>query len=173
MRDAVGGTLVDAGRIRKRHLKEMIVFRRDRPDHGGKRIALAIDEEDQAQSANEEQTRRGRPHAGISIYDVSNYSTVKPLSLFEVSELDSPWSRAAPGRFGAHQFRERMDGTLVYCAWFAGGLRITDSLMLHPNSVVQKQIVRLSGQQLFQLEDFLIGVQRLISRIHCSTTLLC
>ena len=47
--------------------------------------------------------------------------------MFEVSELDSPWSRAAPGRFGAHQFQERMDGdTLVYCTWFAGGLRIVD-----------------------------------------------
>ena len=49
-----------------------------------------------------------------------------PLSIFEVSELDSPYSRAAPGRFGAHQFHERMDDTLVYCAWFAGGLRIVD-----------------------------------------------
>ena len=37
---------------------------------GGKRIALAIDEEDQAQSANEEEARRGRLHAGISIFDV-------------------------------------------------------------------------------------------------------
>ena len=25
-----------------------------------------------------------------------------------------------------HQFHERMDDTLVYCAWFAGGLRIVD-----------------------------------------------
>jgi hypothetical protein len=47
--------------------------------------------------------------------------------MFEVSELDSPWSRAAPGRFGGHQFLERMrDETLVYCTWFAGGLRIVD-----------------------------------------------
>jgi hypothetical protein len=51
---------------------------------------------------------------------------IKPLSLFEVSELDSPWSRAAPGRFGAHQFREHMSDTLVYCTWFSGGLRIVD-----------------------------------------------
>jgi hypothetical protein len=45
-----------------------------------------------------------------------------------VSELDSPWSRAAPGRFGAHQFQEHWKGgdTLLYCAWFAGGLRIVD-----------------------------------------------
>ena len=53
-------------------------------------------------------------------------ANIKPLSIYEVSELDSPWSRAAPGRFGAHQFQEHMKDTLVYCAWFAGGLRIVD-----------------------------------------------
>jgi hypothetical protein len=93
---------------------------------GGKRIALAIDEEDQAQSATEEQTRRGRPHAGISLYDVSDYSNVKPLSLFEVSELDSPFARTPGARFGAHQFNERMSGTLVHAVWFGGGLRIVE-----------------------------------------------
>jgi hypothetical protein len=41
-----------------------------------------------------------------------------------VSELDSPWSRA--GRFGAHQFQEHFDGTVVFCTWFAGGLRAID-----------------------------------------------
>ena len=53
---------------------------------------------------------------------------MKPLAIYEVSELDSPWSRATPARFGAHQFQEHMKGgdTLVYCAWFAGGLRIVD-----------------------------------------------
>ncbi|MGH6725006.1 MAG: RNA polymerase subunit sigma-70, partial [Pseudolabrys sp.] len=69
----------------------------------GKRIALSIDEEDQAQSANEEQARRGRPHAGISLFDISDYAAVKPLSLFEVSELDSPFARTPGARFGAHQ----------------------------------------------------------------------
>ena len=34
--------------------------------------------------------------------------------------------RHAPGRFGAHQFQEFMQDTLVYCAWFAGGLRVVD-----------------------------------------------
>ena len=93
---------------------------------GGKRIALSIDEEDQAQSANEEQARRGRPHAGICVFDVSDYSNVKPLSLFEVSELDSPFARTPGARFGAHQFHERMTGTLVHAVWFGGGLRIID-----------------------------------------------
>ncbi len=93
---------------------------------GGKRIALTIDEEDQAQSANEEQARRGRPHAGICVFDISDYANVKPLSLFEVSELDSPFARTPGARFGAHQFHERMTGTLVHAVWFGAGLRIID-----------------------------------------------
>jgi hypothetical protein len=93
---------------------------------GGRRIALAIDEEDHAHSAEEMQRRRGRPHGCLWVLDVTDLRKIQPLSLFEVSELDSPWSRAAPGRFGAHQFQEHMEGTLVYCAWFAGGLRIVD-----------------------------------------------
>jgi hypothetical protein len=92
----------------------------------GRRIAVAIDEEDHAHSAEEMARRRGRPHACLWVLDVTDLKTIQPLSLFEVSELDSPWSRAAPGRFGAHQFQEHMEGTLVYCAWFAGGLRIVD-----------------------------------------------
>ena len=93
---------------------------------GAKRIALAIDEEDQAESANEEQARRGRLNAGISTYDVSDYSNVKPLALFEVSELDSPFARTPGARFGAHQFHERMTDTLVHAVWFGAGLRIID-----------------------------------------------
>ena len=93
---------------------------------GGRRIAVAIDEEDHAHSAEEMERRRGRPHGCLWVFDVTDLKEMKPLSIFEVSELDSPWSRAAPGRFGAHQFQEHMDGTLVYCTWFAGGLRIVD-----------------------------------------------
>ena len=92
----------------------------------GRRIAVAIDEEDHAHSAEEMERRRGRPHGCLWVFDVSELKAMKPLAIFEVSELDSPWSRAAPGRFGAHQFQEHMDGTLVYCAWFAGELRIVD-----------------------------------------------
>ena len=92
----------------------------------GRRIAVAIDEEDHAHSAEEMERRRGRPHGCLWVLDVTDLDKIQPLSIFEVSELDSPWSRAAPGRFGAHQFQEHMDGTLVYCTWFAGGLRIVD-----------------------------------------------
>jgi hypothetical protein len=92
----------------------------------GKRIALAIDEEDHAHDAQEVERRRGRPHGCLWVLDVGDLGQIKPLSIYEVSELDSPWSRATPGRFGAHQFQEHMKDTLVYCAWFAGGLRIVD-----------------------------------------------
>ena len=93
---------------------------------GGKRIALAIDEEDQAQSANEEEARRGRAHACILTLDVSDLADIKPLGQFQVSELDSPFSRVPGARFGAHQFCEKMSGTLVHAVWFGGGLRIID-----------------------------------------------
>ena len=92
----------------------------------GRRIAVAIDEEDHAHSAEEMARRRGRPHACLWVFDVTDVARMQPLAIYEVSELDSPWSRAAPGRFGAHQFQEHMEGTLVYCAWFSGGLRIVD-----------------------------------------------
>ncbi len=54
----------------------------------GKRIALAVDEEDQAQSANEEQMRRGRAHACILTFDVTDTADIKPLGQFQVSELE-------------------------------------------------------------------------------------
>jgi hypothetical protein len=93
----------------------------------GRDIAIAIDEEDHAHSAEEMARRRGRPHGCLWTFDVTDVKSIQPMAIFEVSELDSPWSRAAPGRFGAHQFQEHMkQGTLVYCAWFAGGLRIVD-----------------------------------------------
>jgi hypothetical protein len=93
---------------------------------GGRRIALAIDEEDQAQSADEETARRGRAHACILTFDISDLADIRPLGQFQVSELDSPFSRTPGARFGAHQFCEKMSGTLVHAVWFGGGLRIVD-----------------------------------------------
>src|SRR6266851_1919782 len=93
---------------------------------GGRRIALAIDEEDQALSAGEAETRRGRAHACVLTFDVSDLSAIKPLGQFQVSELDSPFSRTPGARFGAHQFCERMSGSVVHAAWFGGGLRVID-----------------------------------------------
>ncbi len=93
---------------------------------GGRRIALTIDEEDHAQNANEEQARRGRPHAGMATFDVTDLANVKPLGLFEVSEIDSPFARTPGVRFGAHQFHERPTSTLIHAVWFSAGLRIVD-----------------------------------------------
>ena len=93
---------------------------------GGRRIALSIDEEDQAQSAKEETARRGRAHACMLTFDVTDPAAIRPLAQFQVSELDSPFSRTPGARFGAHQFAERTQGTLVYAVWFGGGLRIID-----------------------------------------------
>ncbi|MCC6889347.1 MAG: RNA polymerase subunit sigma-70 [Hyphomicrobiales bacterium] len=91
-----------------------------------RRIALAIDEEDQAQNPNEEQMRRGRAHAGLLTFDVTDPAAIKPLAQFQVSELDSPFARTPGARFGAHQFCERMSGTICFAAWFGGGLRVID-----------------------------------------------
>ncbi|NND71035.1 MAG: RNA polymerase subunit sigma-70 [Rhodothermales bacterium] len=84
---------------------------------GGRRIAVVADEE--------HVHRHGQPHAGLWLFDVTDLNAIAPVSTFHVSELDSPWARA-PGRFGMHQFQEHIDDQLVYCAWFAGGLRIVD-----------------------------------------------
>ncbi len=84
---------------------------------GGRRVAVVADEE--------HTHRHGQPHAGLWLFDVTDLDAITPLSTFHVSELDSPWARA-PGRFGLHQFQEHIDDHLVYCAWFAGGLRIVD-----------------------------------------------
>lgn len=85
---------------------------------GGRRIAAAIDEE--------HDHLHGRLHGFLWLFDVTDRGNLKPLSIFNLSESDSPFSRA-PGRFGAHQFHERLDTTLIYAAWFSGGLRIVDA----------------------------------------------
>jgi hypothetical protein len=84
----------------------------------GRQIAVVVDEE--------HDYIPGQPHAGLWVFDVGDLNAIKPLSTFHVSEMDSPWSRTPGGRFGAHQFQEHMEDTLVYCTWFSGGLRIID-----------------------------------------------
>jgi hypothetical protein len=92
----------------------------------GRRVAVAIDEEDQAQNAEEEEARRGRAHACLLTFDVTDLGAIEPLGQFVMSELDSPFSRTPGARFGAHQFCERVLGTLIHAVWFGGGLRIID-----------------------------------------------
>ena len=85
---------------------------------GGRRIAIAIDEE--------HATPVGQPHAFMWVLDVTDLSAIQPLSTFTMSESASPWGDSRSGRFGAHQFQEHLDSTLVFATWFAGGLRIVD-----------------------------------------------
>lgn len=93
----------------------------------GRRIAIAVDEE--------HDHTPGRLHGFLWVFDVTDFDHIQALSAFDVSERDSPWARA-PGRFGAHQFREKLDGTLVYATWFSGGLRIVDVAdPFHPEEV--------------------------------------
>ena len=92
----------------------------------GRDIALAIDEEDQYSSPREADARRGRPHANLWVFDVGDLSDIKPLAIYQASEAATPWAETRGTRFGAHQFQEHFEDTLVYCAWFSGGLRIVD-----------------------------------------------
>jgi hypothetical protein len=94
---------------------------------GGRRYALAIDEE--------HEHIKGRLHGFMTIMDVSDLGDIRPVSVFTMSELDSPFSRVPKARFGAHQFREKLDSTLVYATWFSGGLRIID--VADPRSPVE------------------------------------
>jgi hypothetical protein len=91
-----------------------------KPPHrlGGREVAILVDEEHEGHV-------RGQPHGSLWVVDVADVENIRPLATFEVSERDSPFARAG-GRFGAHQFQEHMDGTLVFAAWFAGGLRVVD-----------------------------------------------
>ncbi|ESR22683.1 LVIVD repeat-containing protein [Lutibaculum baratangense] len=83
----------------------------------GRELALACDEEHDHVP--------GQPHGFLWVLDITDPANIKPVSTFHVSERDSPYARAG-GRFGIHQFREKMDGTIVHAAWFAGGLRVID-----------------------------------------------
>ena len=85
---------------------------------GGKRIAVAIDEEHEKPV--------GQPHAFMSVLDVTDLTDIKALSTYHVGETASPWGDGKGGRFGAHQFQEHLDSTLVFATWFAGGLRVVD-----------------------------------------------
>lgn len=83
----------------------------------GRRIALAIDEEHDHVP--------GQPHGFLWIFDVTDLSRIEPVSTFHVSALENHFSDR-PGRFGAHQFDEKIRGTLIHATWFAGGLRVID-----------------------------------------------
>ena len=83
----------------------------------GMKIAVGIDEQHGQIT--------GQPPAGMYVFDVTDETQLKPISVFVLSELDSPYARKG-GRFGAHQFHEKPIGTLIFATWFNGGLRVVD-----------------------------------------------
>lgn len=100
---------------------------RESTTHTALRVPFQIDGRDIAVVIDEQHAQlRGQPPAFMWIFDVSDLQKITPLSTYHVSEADSPWSRVSGGSFGAHQFQEHMRSTLVYAAWFSGGLRIVD-----------------------------------------------
>jgi hypothetical protein len=82
----------------------------------GRQVAVAVDEE--------HDHVKGQPHGGLWFFDVEERGNIQPLGIFHLSELDSPFSQS--GRFGAHQFQERVADDILYCTWFSGGLRMLD-----------------------------------------------
>ena len=84
----------------------------------GRRYAVAIDEEHDHQP--------GRLHGFLWVMDVTDLDNMEPIAAWDLSERACPWVGQPGVRFGAHQFREKLDGTLVYATWFAGGLRVLD-----------------------------------------------
>ena len=84
----------------------------------GRRYAVAIDEE--------HDHLPGRLHGFIWIMDVTDISNMVPVAAWDLTERASPWVGEPGVRFGGHQFREKLDSTLIYATWFAGGLRVLD-----------------------------------------------
>ncbi len=84
----------------------------------GRRYAVAIDEE--------HDHKPGRLHGFLWVMDVTDLSDMVPVAAWDLSERACPWVGDPGMRFGAHQFREKLDSTLVYATWFAGGLRVLD-----------------------------------------------
>ncbi|MDA9865117.1 RNA polymerase subunit sigma-70 [bacterium] len=84
----------------------------------GRRYAVVIDEE--------HDHLPGRLHGFIWVMDVTDLNNMVPVSAWDLTERASPWVGQPGVRFGGHQFREKLDSTLVYATWFAGGLRVLD-----------------------------------------------
>ncbi len=129
----------------------------------GRELMVAIDEEDAYYNPTEAARRKGQPHANLWVFDVTDMDVVAPLSIFQVGEMDSPWSRTPHARFGAHQFHERMSDSLVYCAWFSGGLRIVDIVdPLAPQEVGSFVPEPVAGQPAPQSNDVFVDDRGLI-----------
>ncbi|MEL0032786.1 MAG: hypothetical protein VW712_07465 [Paracoccaceae bacterium] len=105
----------------------------------GRRYAIAIDEE--------HDHKPGRLHGFVWVLDVTDINNMEAVAAWDLSERASPWVGEPGIRFGAHQYREKLDGTLVYATWFAGGLRVLDLAdPLSPVEVAHYMVETLDGK---------------------------
>lgn len=84
----------------------------------GRRYAVAIDEE--------HDHKPGQLHGFLWVMDVTDLTRIEAVAAWDLTEMACPYVGQPGVRFGAHQFREKLDSTLVYATWFAGGLRVLD-----------------------------------------------
>lgn len=95
------------------------------PTHTILKVPFPVAGRDLAVGADEEHDHvPGQLHAGLWVFDVAERDRMKAIAMFHLSELASPF--AHKGRFGMHQFQERLVDTRLYCAWFSGGVRVID-----------------------------------------------
>lgn len=95
------------------------------PTHTILKVPFPVAGRDIAVGADEEHDHvPGHLHAGLWVFDVAKRSEISAISMFHLSEHASPFSQK--GRFGMHQFQERLDDTRLYCGWFSGGIRVID-----------------------------------------------
>lgn len=84
----------------------------------GRRYAVSIDEE--------HDHKPGQLHGFLWVMDVTDLNKIEAVAAWDLTERACPYVGQPGVRFGAHQFREKLDSTLVYATWFAGGLRVLD-----------------------------------------------
>ncbi len=96
------------------------------PTHTILKVPFPVSGRDIAVGADEEHDHiPGQLHAGLWVFDTADRAAIKPIGMFHLSELASPYTTKGQ-RFGMHQFQEHLEDTRLYCAWFGGGLRVID-----------------------------------------------
>jgi hypothetical protein len=122
--------------------------------YNGRQVAVAVDEE--------HNHVKGQLHGGLWFFDVEDRANIKPIGMFHLSEMDSPYARTS-ARFGAHQFHERIAGDRLYCAWFGGGLRVIDIKdPTAPEEVGWYISEPFSGQKALQSNDVFVDDKGLV-----------
>ena len=82
----------------------------------GRRIALAIDEEDHAHDEREVERRRGRPHGCLWVLDVTDLAHIKPLSIYDSSGKRCRSALRCP-TFTPHGPAPAAPLSARWCAW--------------------------------------------------------